>query len=68
MKQMNVRAIIMMIIAALFLFGVIFFCFEYVTDGADWGLYPANTHIFKTDKSTVQAKLPTVRVLCLSKQ
>ena len=57
MKQMNVRAIIMMIIAALFLFGVIFFCFEYATDGSDWGLYPANTHIFKNGQINRAGKI-----------
>ena len=47
MKQTGMRAIIMMIIAGLFLSGVVFFGVEYVIDGKDWALYPSNTHIFK---------------------
>lgn len=47
MKQMKVRAISLLIVCAFFLFGMSVFGFEYVKSGTDWGLYPANTHLFK---------------------
>ncbi len=54
MKQMKLRAIIMVILSALFVAGIVVFCMFYVVDGNDWALYPANTHIYK-DGNIVQA-------------
>ncbi|MBQ2676577.1 MAG: penicillin-binding protein [Clostridia bacterium] len=43
---MSVRAVIMLVITSVFVAGLCILCMFYVTDGDDWALYPANTHIF----------------------
>ena len=46
MKQIKLRAFIMIILSALFMGGLAVLCLFYVVDGSDWALYPANQHIY----------------------
>ncbi|MGN0172838.1 MAG: penicillin-binding transpeptidase domain-containing protein [Acutalibacteraceae bacterium] len=60
MKQMRLRAFIMLILSALFIAGIVVFCLFYVVEGSDWALYPANNHIY-SDGTIVQAGTITDR-------
>lgn len=57
MKQMSLRAIVMLIISGVFLAGLIVFCCFYVTDASDWALYPANTHLFNDGQISRAGKI-----------
>jgi len=60
MKQMKLRAIIMIILSALFVVGMAILCMFYVVDGNSWALYPANSHIYNNG-NIVQAGTITDR-------
>lgn len=51
MKQMKLRAFIMVILSALFIGGLSILCLFYIADGNDWAMYPANNHIY--DNGTI---------------
>ena len=46
MKQIRLRACIMVILAICFSIGMAIFGGNYVINGKDWALYPANAHIY----------------------
>lgn len=52
MKQMSMRAIIMVCICAVFVAGLVIFCGFYAIDADDWALYPANGHIYSSGEIT----------------
>lgn len=54
MKQMRLRAIIMIILSSAFIGGVVILGLFYVVNGNEWALYPANNHIYN-DGTIVQA-------------
>lgn len=54
MKQMKLRAFIMVILSAVFIGGLAVLCLFYIADGSDWALYPSNNHIY-ADGTIVQA-------------
>ncbi len=60
MKQMKLRAIIMVVLSALFVGGLAVLCMFYVVDGNSWALYPANSHIYNNG-NIVQAGTITDR-------
>lgn len=60
MKQMKLRAFIMIILSALFVGGLAVFCMFYIVDGNDWALYPSNSHVYN-DGTIVQAGAITDR-------
>ena len=46
MKKLEKRAILCLLLAAVLFFGVGFFCYRFVTQGADWALFYANQSIY----------------------
>ena len=52
MKQMTVRAAIMLAVAGLFVAGIAIFVVIYTVDADDWALYPANRHIYTVGQIT----------------
>lgn len=60
MKQMKMRAFIMVILSALFVAGIAVLCLFYIVQGTEWAMYPANTHIY-SDGTITQAGTITDR-------
>ena len=57
MKQMSVRAIVLICFCAVLAAGVLLFCCIYIADAESWALYPANYHIYTNGEITRAGKI-----------
>ena len=52
MKKLSLRSGIMLIIAMMFVLGLILFCVIYFTNASDWVMHPANSHLYTNGEFT----------------
>ena len=52
MKQLSLRSGIMLIIAMMFVLGLLLFCVIYFTNASNWVMHPANSHLYTNGEFT----------------
>lgn len=52
MKKLSLRSLIMLALAALFVFGLAVFCFFYFGNASDWAMYAGNPHVYTDGEFT----------------
>jgi peptidoglycan glycosyltransferase len=67
MRQMTLRAIVLIIITSAFLFGVALFLIFYVTEGEDWALFRSNSHIYLSGELSTAGEITDDSGIVLAK-